>query len=275
MLGLAGIFFRLSEQTPVTGAFFRFALALPLLVVLAWRERGPSTAVGRAAVPAGVLVAVDMILWHFALEDLGAGLGTVLANTQVIFMILLSWWLLGERLTPRVGAGVGVVCAGVVLVSGVFEEAPYGGHPVRGTALALAAGVTSALYILLLRHANVDPRRPLTPLLVATFIGTGVAGVAGVPGGTLDLTPAAEPLLWLGALALTSQVVGWLLLSVPLRVLPATTTSMVLNVQPIAALVLAALILSEAPSAVQLAGGALIIAGLLAATTPTTSHEVT
>lgn len=275
MLGFAGIFFRLSEQTPVTGAFFRFALALPLLAALAWRERGAMRTTGWAALPAGVLVAVDMVLWHFALEDLGAGLGTVLANTQVLFMILLSWWLLGERLPPRAGAGVAVVCAGVVLVSGVFEAAPYGGHPIRGTLLALAAGVTSALYILTLRRANVDPRRPVGPLLVTTLVGTGVAALAGIPDGTLDLTPTAEQLGWLAALAVTSQVLGWLLLSVPLRALPATTTSIVLNVQPLAALIFAALILSETPSGAQLVGGALILAGLLSATTRSPTLQTT
>jgi len=61
-------------------------------------------------------------------------------------------------------------------------------------------------------------------------------------------------------------VLGWLFLSVPPRTLPATTTSIVLDVQPLAALILAAAILSEAPSLLQLAGGTLILAGLLVAT---------
>jgi len=162
-----------------------------------------------------------------------------------------------------------------VLVSGVFDAAAYGGHPLRGTLLAVAAGLTSALYILTLRRANLDPRRPVAPLLVATAVGTGCAALAGAAGGTLDLTPTAAGLGWLAALAVTSQVLGWLFLSVPLRTLPATTTSIVLNVQPLAALILAALILSEAPSVLQLTGGTFILAGLLVATSRQPERDAT
>ena len=266
MLGFAGIFYRLAEPTPETGAFFRFVLAVPLLAALAWRERGPALTDRPAVLRAGVLVAVDMVLWHYAIEDVGAGLGTVLANTQVVFMVLVSRWALGERLPVRGSVGIAIVCAGVVLVAGVLDAAPYGEHPVRGTLLAVAAGLTSALYILTLRQANADPLRPVAPLLYATVVGAGCAGVAGAAAGNLDLAPTAEQLLWLGLLATTSQVLGWLLLSVPLRALAATTTSIVLNAQPVAALIFAAVILSETPSALQLAGGCVIVAGLLVAT---------
>lgn len=262
-LGFAGIFFRLAEVSPTTAAFFRFVLALPFLAALAWRERSPGPAVSRAFVlPAGVLLAVDMVLWHFALEDVGAGLGTVLANTQVVFMVLLGWTLLGERLGRRGGAGIALVCAGVVLISGVFEAAPFGGHPVRGAILGVIAGVTSALYILALRHTNADARRPVRPLLATTVVGSLVAAAGGTAMGNLDLTPPAASLGWLLALAIVSQVLGWLLLSVPLRTLPATLTSVVLNLQPCAALVFAALLLGEAPTAPQLAGGAVTLVGL-------------
>jgi drug/metabolite transporter (DMT)-like permease len=67
-------------------------------------------------------------------------------------------------------------------------------------------------------------------------------------------------------LALSSQVLGWLLISVSLPRLPAVLTSILLMLQPVSAVFLAALLLSEAPSAIQLAGVAVVLGGVLVAT---------
>ena len=67
------------------------------------------------------------------------------------------------------------------------------------------------------------------------------------------------------ALALGSQVVGWLLISVSLPRLPAAVTSVLLLVQPVVAVAAGVAILGEAPSALQLLGVALILSGVATA----------
>jgi drug/metabolite transporter (DMT)-like permease len=69
-------------------------------------------------------------------------------------------------------------------------------------------------------------------------------------------------------LALTSQVLGWLLIITSLSRLPAAMTSLLLTVQPVGSVALAALIFSESPSPLQLAGVVLVLAALLTATRP-------
>jgi drug/metabolite transporter (DMT)-like permease len=69
-------------------------------------------------------------------------------------------------------------------------------------------------------------------------------------------------------LALTSQVLGWLLITSSLPRLPAAITSLLLTVQPVGSVALAALIFSESPTALQLAGVVLILSALLTATRP-------
>jgi drug/metabolite transporter (DMT)-like permease len=64
-------------------------------------------------------------------------------------------------------------------------------------------------------------------------------------------------------LALTSQVVGWLLISASLPRLPAALTSVLLTIQPIGSVLLGAIIFAESPTALQLAGVAAILAGLI------------
>ena len=67
-------------------------------------------------------------------------------------------------------------------------------------------------------------------------------------------------------LALLVQVVGWLVISISLPRLPAALTSVVLTIQPVGSVLLGIVILSEAPSPLQLVGVLCIVAGLLLAT---------
>ncbi len=67
-------------------------------------------------------------------------------------------------------------------------------------------------------------------------------------------------------LALTSQVLGWLLISFSLPRVPAALTSVVLTLQPVMSVVLAMLLLDEAPSEVQITGVAVVLAGITLAT---------
>jgi drug/metabolite transporter (DMT)-like permease len=63
-------------------------------------------------------------------------------------------------------------------------------------------------------------------------------------------------------LALTSQVLGWLLITISLPRLPAAITSLLLMIQPIGSLALGALIFGEAPTPLQLSGVALVLLAL-------------
>jgi drug/metabolite transporter (DMT)-like permease len=71
---------------------------------------------------------------------------------------------------------------------------------------------------------------------------------------------------WLLLLALLVQVIGWLVISISLPRLPAALTSVVLTIQPVGSVLLGIVILSEAPSPLQLVGVLCIVAGLLLAT---------
>ena len=81
--------------------------------------------------------------------------------------------------------------------------------------------------------------------------------------GVDDLAPAWPSAGWLVLLALTSQVLGWLLISISLPRLPAALTSMILTIQPVGSVVLGIVLLGESPSALQLCGAACILAGLV------------
>ena len=162
----------------------------------------------------------------------------------------------------------------MVLISGVIGAGAYGDDPVLGVVYGVATAITYALFLLILRHANADLRRPAGPLFDATL----VAAVFCAPrrasrSATSTGCPTLEAQAWLVLLALSSQVLGWLLISVSLPRLPAVLTSILLMLQPVCTVILGAVLLSEAPSAVQLSGVAIVLAGVAFATLQPTSRR--
>jgi drug/metabolite transporter (DMT)-like permease len=270
VIAFSGILVRLAEVSPSTAAFFRCLYALPLLALFAWQERsrfGDRTwRDRRLAWAAGVFFAADLTFWHHSIEAVGAGLATVLGNTQVVFVGLLAWATLGERPENRSLVAIPVVFLGVTLISGVIGSGAYGDDPALGVVYGILTGITYALFLLILRQGNTDERRPAGPLFDATASAAVFSALGGIAVGDIDWVPGPESQAWLVLLALSSQVLGWLLISVSLPRLPAVLTSIVLMLQPVSTVFLGAVLLSEAPSAVQLAGVAIVIAGVAVAT---------
>jgi drug/metabolite transporter (DMT)-like permease len=269
-IAFSSIFVRLSHASPSTAAIFRCAYALPALGLLAWledrRHGRRSWAARRTAVASGVFFSADLILWHHSIGDIGAGLATVLANIQVVLVPVVAWAILAERPGRQILAALPLALVGVVLISGVLEHGAYGHNPTRGALYGLGAGVAYVGFLLLLRQGGADLRRPAGPLFDATATAAVLCTIAGLIIGDADLAPDWPGAGWLIVLALTSQVVGWLLITVSLPRLPAALTSLLLTVQPVGSVILAALIFGESPSPVQLLGVGAVLAALVTAT---------
>jgi drug/metabolite transporter (DMT)-like permease len=271
-IAFSGIFYRLAEQPPASAALFRCLYGLPLLIAIAWWEHRrfgglPERTVRLAAI-AGVFFAADLLFWHHAIEAVGAGLSTVLANLQVLIVGLAAWLLFGERPSRAVAVSVPVVLVGVTLISGLFDAGAYGADPVLGVVLGVATAVAYSGYLLVIRQGGRDRDRVAGPLAISTFSTMLVAGVVGAPLGELALVPTWPGHGWLLLYGLTSQSLGYLLISVSLPRLPAVITSIILLAQPVATVVLGMVLLAEAPSPPQLVGVALVVGGIAVATVP-------
>ena len=269
-ISFSGILYRYADVAPTTGAFFRCLWAIPPLWLLSrledrrfgarpWQAR-------RLAWIAGTFFAADLILWHHSIEQVGAGLATVLGNTQVVLVALLAWAVLGERPPRAALAAIPVVFVGVVLISGVLEAGAYGANPALGALFGVLTGIAYSGFLLTLREGSSDLRRAAGPLYDATVASAVGCGLWGLVSGDLDLTPGPSAQAWLITLALSSQVFGWLLIAISLPRLPAALSSVMLTFQPLCSVVFAAILLDESPSRGQLLGAGCILAGLLIAT---------
>jgi drug/metabolite transporter (DMT)-like permease len=181
---------------------------------------------------------------------------------------LVTWLLLGERPTRSALAAIPVVAVGVVLISGVVGSGAYGSNPVLGAVLGLLTAVAYGGYLLAIRRGGLDGGRAAGPLAISTFSTAVVSFVAGALLGELQLTPTWPAHGWLIIYGLTSQSLGYLLISISLPRLPAVLTSIILLSQPVATVALGIVLLGESPSIIQLLGVALVVGGIGLATVP-------
>jgi drug/metabolite transporter (DMT)-like permease len=268
-IAFSGIFYRYAAVSPSTGTVFRCLFGLPVLLAVAYLERrrfGPMpTATLRLAAIAGIFFAGDLTFWHHAIEAVGAGLATVLGNLQVLVVGLVAWVVLGERPTRSTLIALPVVLVGVALIAGIGGGA-FGADPVLGVVLGLLTALCYAGYLMIIRRGGHDLRRPAGPVAIATISTAVSATLIGLVVGDLDPLPPLDSLAWLALLGVTSQSVGYLLISISLPRLPAVLTSIILLAQPVATVGLSMLLLAEAPSGSQLAGVALVVGGIAVAT---------
>ena len=271
----SAILVTLAHANAVTTAFFRSALALPILVLLAALEQrrlGPRPLASRRnALVAGLFLAVDLVLWNHAITDVGAGVATVLGNLQVLFVGIFAWLVLRERPGRRYLLMLPVVLAGVVLVSGLLGGHAAGLHPLAGVGFGIGTSAAYACFLLTLRNTAARTPHVAGQLADATVGAVIGAVVLGLPLGGIQFAMSWQSFGWLLALALLSGTLGWLLITSSLPRLPAAMSSLLLLLQPAGALVLADVVLHERPTPVQVIGALLVCLGVLAVTWSTTS----
>ncbi len=271
-IAFSGIFYRYADVSPSTATVFRCLYGLPILALVGWYEHRrygalPSRAVWLGVI-AGVFFAGDLLSWHHAVDAVGAGLATVLGNLQVLFVGLVAWLVFKERPPRGVLLAIPIVLVGVVLISGVIGKGAYGVNPPLGVSLGIFTGISYAGYLLIIRRGSNDLRRPAGPVAISTASTALVAIVVGSLLGELDPIPAWPAHGWLALLGITSQSIGYLLISISLPRLPAALVSIILLAQPVATVILARFLLDERPSIEQLLGVALVVGGIAVATLP-------
>lgn len=214
-------------------------------------------------------VAVCQLSYFFAIQRVSVGVGMLLEYLGIVLVVGWLWLRHHQRPRPLTLAGVGLAVAGLLLVLDVFGAVQV--DPV-GVLWGLGAAAGLATFFIV----SADESTGLPPLVVASFglaVGTAVlltAGALGIlpmraPAVTAELAGAMVP-AWV-AVALLGMVAGALAYAAGVaatRRLGSKLASFVGLTEVLAAVLFAWLLLGEVPAPVQLAGGALILAGVVA-----------
>lgn len=260
----SSIFVRWAGVPGPVSAFYRVLIAGLVLVV--WRGiRGPTRPISRravwVAVAGGVFFALDLALWNTAVMKTQVAVATLLGNNTPIFVGLMSWLVLHRRPRAAFWIGLALSLTGCALIIGANLRAAHPAGSVTGDLLALAASVFFAAYLIVTERV----RQSMDTL---TFNALAIAGSVGallVVAVLLQLPLSGfPPRTWaaLAGLGLISQLVAYYALVYALGHLPATITSVGLLAQIPCTAALAWLLLGEPLSPVQLAGGAVVLAGI-------------
>lgn len=275
LLSFAPLFYIQSETTPITGAFFRMAYAIPILLILVWylnREDSRSFNTRMLTFAAGFLLAIDFAGYHSAIDYIGSGIATLIGNSQVIIVTLSSWWLFGERPNRMILLALPMVMLGLVFIAGIWDDEPYGEDPFKGVIASIVAAIFYSSFLILYRYSN-RIKAPSANLQFDATIGAAVGllliGIAPLEG--LDIEPINFTLSWPGhgwliLLAISCQIIGWIAITFALPRLPAAHTSFAVLLQPVLTIVWGVILLSETPSLQQVVGMTLIFSAIIAVT---------
>lgn len=235
------------------------------IAVLRCREeiRGLTVVQTLSAAAAGVLLALHFAFWISSLDDTSVMSSVVFVSTSPIFVGLASVFLLRERMGMPTAIGIAVSIVGAAFVA-LSDLGQPGRHLLRGDLFALLGAVSASGYLLIGRR--VRKKMSLTLYVGIAYLSAALIllGVVGVTRTRLAGYPR-EGYLWIALLAAGPQLLGHTAYNWALRYVSATFVTVTLLAEPIGATMLAIVFLSQVPSALRLAGGVCILAGILLA----------
>jgi drug/metabolite transporter (DMT)-like permease len=236
------------------------------------------------ALLAGLFLALHFAAWISSLEYTSVTSSVVIVTTAPLWVALVSPFALKESLKRNAALGLALALVGGVIVA--LSDACnwqgglvcpslvdfFKGQSLLGNFLALAGAWMSAGYILIGRRL-----RTKLSLMPYIFVVYGMAAlvliVLMVGAGQSPFGYSATTYLWLAALALIPQLLGHSTFNWALRYLPASFVSVTLLGEPVGSTILAYFLLGETPTPFKLAGAALILAGIYAASLNREDHN--
>lgn len=260
----AAIFIRLAEAPALVIAAWRLSLAaIPVLIFAGTRmrrERSAYTGMTAAlTVLSGVFLALHFALWIASLQYTSVVMSVVLVTTQPLFVALASPFLLNERPTLEVALGIGLAaCGALIMASSSFGDS---GESLRGALYATLGAVFAAGYFMIGRHVR-------GTLSLGAYIGlmyptaAMILVLAAIVSGVSLFGYDLRTYLMFALLALVPQLIGHSSLNWSLRYFPAAVVTLAVLGEPVGATTLAALVLHEVPTLLQVGGGALVLLGV-------------
>ena len=261
LLAFGGLLVRFADTGPVAAAFWRMAIAAPILVLVALRMRQPLAGFSRTVwimlIAGGLFFAADLAAWHVGILRTKLANATLFGNSASLLLVL--WGMIVLHQMPRriQIAAIALALVGGALLMGSSLELSQ--RNLAGDLFSLLAGVLYTGYLLSLQRAR-EGLGSWSVLAVSTL-----ASVIPLLLMAFALNEQILPENWtpLIALALSSQVAGQGLLVFALPHFRPLVIGLALLVQPVIAGVAGWIVFGEAMGAVELAGAAAVALALV------------
>lgn len=206
----------------------------------------------------GAVYTAMTVSFFESLHFLTAGVATIVLYTYPTFVVALSATLLGEVVTTRTLLALGLATSGVALVVGTGST---GVHPI-GVGLALASAAAYAVYTTGSR--SLSPSIAPRALMIGILVGaTASMLVFGLVDGGIGLPSGRDEWGVVLGLAVVSTVIPHLLFYEGVSRLEASRVGVVSTAEPVVTVALGAVLLAEPVTPVVVAGGVLVVGGVL------------
>lgn len=262
-MGVSPIFVRIADVGPFASAFWRVALAVPVLAIWAISEGGRGALVSafrsRAIWLAGFFFSIDLFFWHLSILHTSIANATFLSSMAPIWVLLFSGLFIGEKVGRREAGGV-IVCilGGAVLLGGSYT---LDSSKLIGDIYGVGTSFGFGTYFLAVRAARREHSTG-TVTFGATTVTALCLGIIAFAFEPKLLPSSLAGAATLAALAYISHIGGQGLLAFALGYLSAAFSSLVIFMEVIAAAALAFLVFGEAIGWSQAAGGLMILGGI-------------
>ena len=246
---------------PVAAGFWRMALALPFLLLLAYLVRQP-VRWPRAALVGAILIAAfffaaDLAAWHAGILLTKLGNATLFGNISSFLFAAWGLWLVRKWPSWVQGSALALAAVGCLLL--MVGSAELSATHLRGDLLAALAGLLYTGYLIFVERTRTE--LPPVPLLFfASLFGAAMLLPAAALAGE-QIVPADWTALF--ALALCSQVIGQGLLVYALGHIPPLVVGIAMLTQPALSALLGYLYYDEQLTPLDWVGAMLIVAALI------------
>jgi len=262
-IALSPIWVRMADVGPTASAFWRVALAVPLLwSLVALLPRGAPALRPRGALlaAAGLAFAGDLAFWHWSIQATSVANATLLANLSSIFVTLAAWALWRQRPSGLFLVGLALALGGVALLVRASLGAASGA--LVGDAYGVVTAMFYAWYLLTVKTLRDRGAATLRLMATTTTLTAGVLLPLSLASGETMLPAGPRGWLVLLGLAWITHAGGQGLITFALAHLPAAFSSVGLLLQPVLAAAFAWVLLHEPVVPLQMAGGAVVLAGI-------------
>ncbi|MNH83130.1 EamA-like transporter family protein [compost metagenome] len=264
-IALSSILIKMSAApAPVMGMYRLFAALLLMSPWIKWRQlckllKGLRSKEKLLLVLSGIFLGLHFLLWMESLTYTSVASSMILLSLQPVFVLIGSFLLYKERTTRIAAAALGIAIIGSSLIA--WGDIGLSPRALWGDVLSVLGGLSYALYMLTGQNLCTKMPSMFYSFFVFLIGGALLLGYNLTKGIQMTDYPASDWLIFV-LLAVIPTILGQMLFNLLLQVMPASTISMAIILEPVFAIGLADVMLGERIGGLAAIGGTITLVGI-------------